>query len=219
LCSTNGSAYFDSDVDVDPYDVFALEESGYAYEYDGDCVDNISIDVTIDGLPEDVSIGNLEYASQVIGQVNVYNPGQLLDQFIGYSAFAAPPAAGFVGAANAFAAGAGVGYVLGTGANAAAGISSWVDVGSIFGYKFLSMSDEAWEALGTEGQQAAMAGFIQDGINLQAPFLFTSNPALAPAGSGLQFEYSYILSQGLQVVQEGTSWVVQYPINPISGIP
>ena len=83
LCSVSpdGNTFVSSDLYGDTLGYLALENYGYDYEYDGDCYDNISIDVTVDGLSEDVSIGDLTYASQVIGQVAQDNPGGFLDAF------------------------------------------------------------------------------------------------------------------------------------------
>jgi hypothetical protein len=136
-----------------------------------------------------------------------------------YSFAAGLPASGFVAAANAFAAGAtaadaiilgSAGYV-----DKLTGImySGYVQIGGVVGGATLSMTPAQWQALGQEGQNAAMTGFIDAAIQRGAQIVFTMNPSLAAAAgnAGTAFEYNYITQTlGYQIVQEGTSWVVVY---------
>jgi hypothetical protein len=218
LCSVSidGSDYVDGDFN-DAAAAISLEYQGYEYLYDGDCslsFYSIEVPITIDDLTEDVPAGNLENAWSVIQQVNTDNPGGLLNSFIVLSAATAMPAADFVGAANAFAEGASAAnaIMLGPGTNLAAGYSGYVEIGGAVGAATLSMSPAQWESLGTEGQNAAMAGFIDRAIQIGAQIIFTMDPSSAAAAgnAGTAFEYNYITGTlGKQIVQMGTSWVVE----------
>jgi hypothetical protein len=91
----------------------------------------------------------------------------MLNQFMVLSAAMAIPAADFVGAANAFAEGVSSAnaIMLVPSTNLAAGYNGYVEIGGVVGANTLSMTPAQWEALGTEGQNAAMAGFIDGAIN------------------------------------------------------
>ncbi len=211
LCiQTADGTFVDTDAESDPFAYYAYLQEGATDLGDGACV----VFEADSYLNSDIPYGNYLYAAQMIQEINGNNPGGLLDGFMlssvmagsGGSALAAEAFAdGIIAAENLM--------VLGPKASVdAAGIvmSSWVDVGSIFGAQMMNTSDAAWTALGFAGQRAAMAGFIQQGLNAGAQIIFTADPSLAPQDSGTWFEWQYILDQGYKVVQEGTSWIVQH---------
>jgi RHS repeat-associated protein len=165
---------------------------------------------------QDVPFGDPVYAAQVVQAVNGLNAGGFLNAFMVFSTATGLGAADIVGAANAFAAGEAGAHaiVLGTSTNLAAGTSGYVEIGGVLGAETLSMTPAQWAALGTEGQEAAMAGFIDGAIQRGAQIIFTSDPSLAAAAGnvGTAFEYSYLTDTlGYNIVQQGTSWVAVAP--------
>jgi RHS repeat-associated protein len=88
------------------------------------------------------------------------------------------------------------------------GSGPWVQIGGVVGGRVLNVPQQIWAALTRPDQQRVMSGWIDSALRQGQQIIFTENPALAPAGSGLAFEYQYILSLGKQIVQSGTSWVV-----------
>ncbi|MGA7238398.1 MAG: RHS repeat-associated core domain-containing protein, partial [Bryobacteraceae bacterium] len=96
--------------------------------------------------------------------------------------------------------------ILGPGASAAG--AGFAEVGGVVGAETLNIPDAVWQALGSAGQKDAMVGLINGALDRGAQIVFSIDPAAAGAGPGVAFEYQYILSLGLKVVQQGTSWVV-----------
>jgi hypothetical protein len=194
------------DFATDPY---YYEYNGYQDLGEGDCTV-----FTTDVVDADTPAGSQYWADQVIQQVNASNPQGLINAFMGYSALAGvtsgyeyiAAAAGFADGANAANA-----IMLGSAPFVSDGVvySGYVEIGGVLGADTLNMPLSQWLALGQNGQQAAMAGFIDQAIANGNQIIFTSNPALAAAGTGTAFEYGYLVDLGYSVVQQGTSWVVE----------
>ena len=101
------------------------------------------------------------------------------------------------------------GLVSGAAESIMLGSNGWVEVGGIVGAKVLNIPNGVWQGMTVAEQQTTMTGFIDTALLSGAQIAFTNNPALAPAGSGLAFEYAYITGKlGLQIVAQGTGWVV-----------
>jgi hypothetical protein len=102
----------------------------------------------------------------------------------------------------------GVGEFAALSGTAVLGSSGWVEIGGIVGGQVLNIPKDVWSDLSIVQQQGAMSSWMQSALSSGSQIVFTNDPALAEAGSGLAFEYQYILDRGLQVVQSGTSWIV-----------
>jgi hypothetical protein len=73
----------------------------------------------------------------------------------------------------------------------------------------LNLPTAVWQELSLAEQQTVMSDWINAALQKGSQIVFTNNPAMAPAGSGLAYEYGYITNTvGLQIVQSGTSWIV-----------
>jgi RHS repeat-associated protein len=91
------------------------------------------------------------------------------------------------------------------------GPQGYVEIAGSVGANALSFTPAEWEAMTAPEQQQAMMGFINQALAYGQQIIFDINPATAAAAgnAGTAFEYDYITqTRGLQVVQEGTSWVV-----------
>ncbi len=217
-----GLCYTSPDGEVwedDAWDTVAWDYGGtdsYVAYSPGPCADFYADAYTYDTTTD---AGQLAYAQSVIQSVNGLNPGGLLKNFMAYSAAAGLGAYETLNASFAFADGASAAesIMLGpsTAINPTTGLvySGYVEIGGTLGADTLSMTPAQWVALGTEGQNATMAGFIDGAIQRGAQIVFTSDPSLAAAtgNAGTAFEYNYITQTlGKQVIQKGTSWVVVY---------
>ena len=85
----------------------------------------------------------------------------------------------------------------------------YVEIGGVVGADVLNMPTAVWGGMTLAQQQAAMSAWVNSAIQAGSQIVFTNNPALAAAGTGLAYEYQYITKTlELQVVASGTSWIV-----------
>jgi RHS repeat-associated protein len=194
------------DFATDPY---YYEYNGYQDLGEGDCTV-----FTTDVVDADTPAGSQYLADQVIQQVNSNNPGGFINAFAAYSTWAGVSAGlGLVQAASAFAEGVSAAdtLLLGPGPYAAAGgavSSGYVQIAGVIGAASINIPPDVWAVMTTGERGAALTGYISSALNLGAQVVFTSDPALATGWT--QFEYNFITQQlGKQVVQMGTSWVVE----------
>lgn len=167
--------------------------------------------------PDDGSCDTLNPALQTVGAlINQINPGGFLNAFMGASVLAGvSTGAALVEFGEAFLQGViGANSIMlgsGTSVNAATGmvLSGYVEIGGIVGAATVNIPTAVWQAMTPQAQDGVMTGFIDTALMQGLQITFANNPALAAVGSGLAFEYNYITQTlGLQIVQEGTSWVV-----------
>jgi RHS repeat-associated protein len=88
-------------------------------------------------------------------------------------------------------------------------LPGYVQIAGMVGGQALNVPTAVWNSMSLLDQHATMVTWIDGALAADSQIIFTSNPALAAQGSGLLFEYNYITEDlGLEVVQSGTSWVV-----------
>ena len=81
-------------------------------------------------------------------------------------------------------------------------------LGGIVGANTFSIPQDVWNTMTTAEQWAVNEAFLEDAIANNSTIMFSSNPALAAAGTGLQQEYQFLISQGFRIVQDSNGgWI------------
>jgi RHS repeat-associated protein len=137
--------------------------------------------------------------------------GQASQNLQGFESFMATFAVGSAGAGYAIAEYLGALELTAGADSIMLGSSGYVEIGGAVGADALNIPTAVWQSWSVAEQESAMSGFIDSALNRGAQIVFTNDPALAQAGSGLAYEYQYILDLGYKIVQSGTSWIVQIP--------
>jgi RHS repeat-associated protein len=137
-------------------------------------------------------------ALQVISLINQMNPGGFINAMglamggaiaAGDMALAAADGAWLIEASNNT-------ILLGRYAD------GYVNLGGIVGANTFSIPQATWETMTAAQQLAANQAFLDAAIANNSTIMFSSNPALASASSGLGWEYQYLVQQGFKVVQD-----------------
>ena len=143
-------------------------------------------------------------ALQVIADINAMDPGGFIN------AYAAAMGTAILGGDLAMA-GADAGWLIESSNNAillGRYADGYVNLGGIVGADTFSIPQSVWETMTPAQQLAANQEFLDSAIANGSTIMFSSDPALAPASSGLAWEYDYLVQQGFKVVQDANGgWV------------
>jgi RHS repeat-associated protein len=97
------------------------------------------------------------------------------------------------------------------------GSGNYATIAGVTGAEALDIPADVWNALPEAGQIQVIQDWIQTAISSGSQIISTSDPADAPAGTWLAYEYEYITEQfGGQFVANGTSWTVVLPPAPVA---
>jgi RHS repeat-associated protein len=211
LCSYND---WDYGMDEDSGELIVLS-LGWVFGYDGDC-----LIVTEADLADESDSDYADQQLQLLGQyIAADDPEGFLNAFMALSVTAgAGVGAGLAAAAaDGFISAEAIMLGSSTGVDSTTGtvLSGYIEIGGVLNAQTLNIPTAVWNGMSALEQQAEMAGFINAALEGGADIVFSTNPALAAPTSGLAFEYEYITETlGMQVVQEGTSWVAVLPSPP-----
>ena len=151
---------------------------------------------------------------QIAQAVTESNPQGFVNAFMGYSALAgAGYGSQLIGLAGVFAEGASAvnTLLLGSGAyvDPITGLyySGYISIGGILGASTLNIPEDVWDAMSQFEKGAALTGGITQALIGGAQVVFSIDPETAAGWTA--FEVQFITETlKLQIVQEGTSWVV-----------